>query len=205
MSSSPASPSPAPSPWRPRRPAPAADTIRMRQANYKQMGGAMKGISDQLPATAPALARDPAATRRLLAGHGPQVLRWFPHGSGAEAGVRTRAKPEIWSDPRGFQRRRRASCWSPRAASNRRRAAATSPPSAPRCRRCAAPAAPATTDYRAPETLSADRGLGSADPARFTGRSFCSSRRCGGPPRKMSVWTSISCSARSCSGWSCSG
>ena len=84
------------------RAVPAAETIRMRQANYKQMGGAVKGINDQLAADAPAMPeiRRHAAT---LAGHARNVLTWFPHGTGAEAGVRTRAKPEIWSDPRGFR------------------------------------------------------------------------------------------------------
>ena len=38
-----------------------------------------------------------------LARHARNVLTWFPHGTGAEAGVRTRAKAEIWSDPRGFR------------------------------------------------------------------------------------------------------
>jgi len=84
------------------RAVPAADTIRMRQANYKQMGGAVKGINDQLAADTPAISeiRRHSAT---LAGHARNVLTWFPRGSGAEAGVRTRAKPEIWSDPRGFR------------------------------------------------------------------------------------------------------
>lgn len=84
------------------RAVPAAETIRMRQANYKQMGGAVKGINDQLQASAPAVPeiRRHSAT---LVGHARQVLNWFPRGSGPEAGVRTRAKPEIWSDPRGFR------------------------------------------------------------------------------------------------------
>jgi len=82
--------------------APAAETIRMRQANYKQMGGAVKGVNDQLAGDAPAIAeiRRHSAT---IARHARNVLTWFPHGTGAEAGVRTRAKPEIWSDPRGFR------------------------------------------------------------------------------------------------------
>jgi cytochrome c556 len=38
----------------------------------------------------------------VLAGYGPQLLTWFPEGSGPEAG-RTRAKAEIWSDGADFQ------------------------------------------------------------------------------------------------------
>lgn len=82
---------------------PAASVIRTRQANYKQMAAAMKGISDQLHGTSPDLAaiRPRAA---LLADYGLQVLRWFPRGSGPQAGVTTRALPEIWSDRPGFER-----------------------------------------------------------------------------------------------------
>ncbi len=84
------------------RAVPAAETIRMRQANYKQMGAAFRGLNEQLRSDAPNIAdiRRHAATIR---GHAGRVLTWFPHGTGAEAGVRTRAKPEIWSDPRGFR------------------------------------------------------------------------------------------------------
>lgn len=80
-----------------------ADTIRMRQANYKQMAAAMKGINDQLRGGSPSnseIRRNSA----LIVRHSLQVLNWFPRGTGPESGVRTRAKPEIWSDRRGFTR-----------------------------------------------------------------------------------------------------
>lgn len=80
-----------------------AQTIKMRQGNYKQMASAMKGINDQLRADTPSI---PAIRRHsaLLVRHSLRVLRWFPHGSGPEARVPTRAKAEIWSDPAGFRR-----------------------------------------------------------------------------------------------------
>jgi cytochrome c556 len=82
---------------------PAASVIQARQANYKQMAAAVKGINDQLRGGGPDLAaiRPHAA---LLANHAVQVLRWFPRGSGAQAGVQTRARPEIWTDWGGFER-----------------------------------------------------------------------------------------------------
>jgi cytochrome c556 len=82
---------------------PAAPVVEQRQANYKRMAAAMKGINDQLRGRAPDLAaiRPRAA---LLANYGLQVLRWFPRGSGPQAGVRTRARPEIWTDQAGFER-----------------------------------------------------------------------------------------------------
>jgi cytochrome c556 len=84
------------------RPAPgAAATIQARQANYKQMAGALKGISDQLHSGSPDLAQiRPRAA--LLADRSVRVLGWFPRGTGPEAGVRTRARPEIWSNHHGF-------------------------------------------------------------------------------------------------------
>jgi cytochrome c556 len=85
------------------RPAPnAAQTIQARQGNYKQMAAALKGISDQLRSGRPDLAQiRPRAA--MLAARSVQVLRWFPHGTGPQAGVRTRAMAEIWSNARGFR------------------------------------------------------------------------------------------------------
>jgi len=81
----------------------AAATIHARQANYKQMAAAVKGINDQLRggnASIPQIRRGSAVVARFA----PQLLRWFPRGSGAETGIRTRARPEIWSDNAGFTR-----------------------------------------------------------------------------------------------------
>src|SRR6185436_1642614 len=77
--------------------------IRERQAHYKQMGGAMKGINDQLHSSAPSIAAIRQGSR-VIVGYAPHLLRWFPHGTGPEAGVRTRALPEIWSDNQNFRR-----------------------------------------------------------------------------------------------------
>lgn len=80
-----------------------ADRIRERQAHYKQMGGAMKGISEQLRSSTPSI---PAIRQgsRVIVTFAPQLLRWFPHGTGPEAGVRTRALPAIWADNQNFRR-----------------------------------------------------------------------------------------------------
>ena len=79
----------------------AAATIQARQGNYKQMAGALKGIADQLRSGSPDFGQiRPRAA--LLADRSAHVLRWFPRGTGPEAGVRTRAKREIWSNHHGF-------------------------------------------------------------------------------------------------------
>jgi len=120
-----------------------ADLIRERQAHYKQMGGAMKGLYDQLHSDTPSLDAIRQSSRTVVT-FAPQLLRWFPRGTGPEAGVRTRALPEIWSDNQNF-RRAGATFWSPPARSTRRRSAATWMRSAPPCRRSPTPAAIATT------------------------------------------------------------
>src|ERR1700741_1339730 len=80
----------------------AARTIQARQGNYKQMAAALKGIGDQLRSGSPDIAQiRPRAA--LLADRSVRVLTWFPHGTGSEAGVRTRAKPDIWANPAGFR------------------------------------------------------------------------------------------------------
>jgi cytochrome c556 len=92
--------------------------MKARHEHYEEMGRAMKGIGTELKAGSP----DLAAVQRhagTIAGYGPQILTWFPEGSGPEAG-RTRAKAEIWSDAATFrsaaQRMERASAEFNRAA-----------------------------------------------------------------------------------------
>lgn len=81
----------------------AAATIQARQGNYKQMAGALKGISDQLRSGTPDLAQiRPRAA--LLADRSVHVLAWFPRGTGPETGLRTSARPEIWTNAAGFRR-----------------------------------------------------------------------------------------------------
>ena len=78
-----------------------AEAVAARQANFKQLGGAFGGINAELKKDAPdlALIRTNAAKMNALASQEPT---WFPAGSGPEAGVKTAAKPEIWSDGKGF-------------------------------------------------------------------------------------------------------
>lgn len=79
-----------------------AGVVQDRQAHYKQIGKAAKGIYDQLNGSAPDVAAIQGYARTIdqLA---PQVPSWFPVGSGAEAGVKTEALPAIWARPADFQ------------------------------------------------------------------------------------------------------
>ena len=79
----------------------AASLIKERQANYKHIGAAAKGIHDELGKPTPDLAVI-QGDARTIDGLAPQIPTWFPKGTGPEAGVKTAAKPEIWTNPTGF-------------------------------------------------------------------------------------------------------
>lgn len=83
--------------------APPGVAIKGRQANYRRMAAALKGLGEELRAARPSLEQIRVQSA-WLDHFGTQVLRWFPRGTGAEAGVRTRALPEIWSNHAGFTR-----------------------------------------------------------------------------------------------------
>ena len=80
----------------------AADVIHARQAGYKQLGVAFKALNDQLKSPTPDKAQVAALSKRVNE-IAPQIATWFPAGSGPEAGVKTRAKPDIWVRGAEFQ------------------------------------------------------------------------------------------------------
>ena len=80
---------------------PQAKAVAARQQSFKQLGGAFKAIMDELKKPDPDQAVLAANARKMNA-LATQEASWFPRGTGAEAGVKTGAKPEIWSDPQGF-------------------------------------------------------------------------------------------------------
>ena len=80
---------------------PMEGTIKARQAHMREINAASKAISDQLQAPAPDLAAIRAAAKTLK-DMGQAMPGWFPAGSGPESGVKTRAKPEIWTNAADF-------------------------------------------------------------------------------------------------------
>jgi cytochrome c556 len=80
----------------------AQQAIEARQKNFKDIGGAFKVIRDEIRKSQPdqnALV-DAATKMDQLA---KDLPRWFAKGTGPDAGVKTDAKPEIWSDAKGFE------------------------------------------------------------------------------------------------------
>lgn len=80
-----------------------AQTIEARQKSLKEIGKAMKGAGDSFKSGTPdaAIIKASATT---IAGYADKLGTWFPKGTGAEAGVKTAAKPEIWTDAAGFKK-----------------------------------------------------------------------------------------------------
>lgn len=79
-----------------------ADAIRSRIANYRELGSAFKAVNDGL--------RGGEVQTVLIAQSARQIrnasrgqYEWFPAGSGLQPGAKTRAKPEIWTQPAKFK------------------------------------------------------------------------------------------------------
>lgn len=84
-------------------PAIAASRTPVQQARHDKFEGfgeSMKAISDSLKSRNPDLAMINARAKAMAA-DGPQIVSWFPAGSGKSAG-KTEARDTIWSDPAGF-------------------------------------------------------------------------------------------------------
>ena len=79
----------------------AADVIAGRQAAFNLSGVAMGAMKSAIDANA--APNTQAFNSRALARWAHTLPRMFPEGTGAEAGVPTKAKPEIWSDRAGFE------------------------------------------------------------------------------------------------------
>ena len=80
---------------------PGGKAVLARQAHYKDLNAAFRGLAGELGKDAPdkALISTNGAKIKALV---EDLPTWFPKGSGPEAGVPTRAKAEIWTDAAGF-------------------------------------------------------------------------------------------------------
>lgn len=77
---------------------PASQAIAQRQAGYKEIGKSMRAAKQALDKGDAAAVRGPASQIAALSARAP---RWFPAGSGPEAG-KTQAKPVIWQQRADF-------------------------------------------------------------------------------------------------------
>lgn len=79
----------------------ATKTAYARHASFERLGGAFKGLNDELRKPSPdkAVIAANAKTMDTLA---KALPTWFPRGSGVEARPMSEAKPAVWSDAAGF-------------------------------------------------------------------------------------------------------
>ncbi len=80
---------------------PGATAAFKRHENFRQQGAVWKAIVEELHKDAPNAATLAPDAAKLKAS-ALALPTWFPKGSGPESGFATRAKAEIWSDPKGF-------------------------------------------------------------------------------------------------------
>jgi len=72
-----------------------------RQVHFKEMGKAMKTISEQLKSGAPDQGELKVQTA-LIADHAEALPTWFPADSGPSTGVKMQALPVVWTDTANF-------------------------------------------------------------------------------------------------------
>ena len=85
----------------------AAEVVKARQQGLKSLGAAFKVIRDELKADSPDAAKIRKASADITRAAGA-IDKWFPAGTGPDSGVKTDAKPEVWSDAAGFATAREA-------------------------------------------------------------------------------------------------
>jgi cytochrome c556 len=81
--------------------------INTRQQAFKKIGTAFKLIHKELSGPVPDAAKIAAAAAQLKDST-TGIASWFPPGSGPQSGLKTQAKPDIWTDASGFAATRAA-------------------------------------------------------------------------------------------------
>lgn len=78
----------------------APDQVRVRAAGFRQLGAAFKAVNDGLRAGDLAKVRQASGQ---IGGAARALPGWFPRGSGPQPGVKTLAKPEVWTRAGDFR------------------------------------------------------------------------------------------------------
>jgi cytochrome c556 len=79
-----------------------AEIIKARQQKLKDLGEQMKTIGGQAKSGTLDRKVMTEAAQKAVA-YSKDLLTWFPKGTGPEAGVKTAAKPEIWTQADDFK------------------------------------------------------------------------------------------------------
>lgn len=76
--------------------------VATRIAGFREVGAAFKNINDELRSSTPQTYVVQISARQIR-DYARQHYGWFPAGSGPKPGVKTAARPEIWSQPAAFK------------------------------------------------------------------------------------------------------
>lgn len=76
--------------------------IKPRQDKLRDMGGALKAITDELKKPKVDWDNTIILNAQTIKDRSAYLLNWFPKGSGPEAGVKTYALPAIWQKTDDF-------------------------------------------------------------------------------------------------------
>jgi cytochrome c556 len=79
-----------------------ADQVRTRVDGFRELGAAFKAVNDGLRGPSPQNVLIQLSARQIRNAAMAQY-NWFPAGSGPQVGVKTAAKPEIWSQAAHFR------------------------------------------------------------------------------------------------------
>ena len=82
--------------------------IKSRQEKLRDMGSALKQIDDELKRRSPDWENVIQPNVQILQERSPFLMKWFPKGSGPEAGTKTYALPAIWQKGDDFAKHARA-------------------------------------------------------------------------------------------------
>lgn len=76
--------------------------VKSRQDKLRDMGGALKAITDELKKGKVDFDNIVIPNAQTLKDRSAFLLNWFPKGTGPETGVKTYALPTIWQKPDDF-------------------------------------------------------------------------------------------------------
>jgi cytochrome c556 len=79
-----------------------ADQVRIRVAGLRELGAAFKTVNDGLRSPTPQTILIQMSARQIR-NAATAMPGWFPAGSGPQPGVKTAAKPEIWTNAAHFR------------------------------------------------------------------------------------------------------
>lgn len=79
-----------------------ADQVRTRVDGLRELGAAFKAVNDGLRSPTPQTILIQMSARQIR-NASTAMYNWFPAGSGPQPGVKTAAKPEIWTNAAHFR------------------------------------------------------------------------------------------------------